>query len=39
MNTGLFCLNVCMFTRYTPSTQGGQKKVLEPLELEVQEVF
>lgn len=35
---GLFCLHVCLCTRIILGTTGGQKKVLDLLELEIQRV-
>ena len=34
----LFCLHVSMYTMYMPGAQGGQKRALDYLELELQVV-
>jgi hypothetical protein len=34
----MFCLNVSLCTVYMPGTLGGQKRTLDPLELELQKV-
>jgi hypothetical protein len=36
---GVFCLHVCLCTMYMPRAHRGQKRVSDPLELELQIVW